>query len=135
MDVLFYLLTLLLAIAGPVLAITYLRPILVKVLRGLCDAEGGAEFWVRSAYVLAVCGTMLLMLVFGLQPDGATPVETLRRALLLVMGGVFVTVAFIAHSVWGQVRVMLAPRAAARPTTVEVVWPGDVPAATAEGAR
>jgi hypothetical protein len=46
-----------LAVLLPVMAVSYLRPILVKVLKGFCDADGGAEFWVRSAYLLAYCGT------------------------------------------------------------------------------
>jgi hypothetical protein len=116
-----FLLSLAIALAGPVLALSYLRPILMKVLVLLCDAEGGAEFWLRSAYLLAVCGTLLLMLSFG-QFDAGTPVvDTLRRALWLVMAGVFVTIAFIAQSVWSQVRTMVGAR---RPPPA---WPDDLP--------
>lgn len=41
------------AIIGPILAISYLRPILTKVLVTLCDAEAGTEFWIRCAHLLA----------------------------------------------------------------------------------
>lgn len=103
--------------AGPILAVSYLRPILVKVLVGLCDADGGAEFWVRSAYMLAVCGTLLLLLVFGRFDAGVDPVDSLGRTLELSMAGVFVTIAFIARNVWSQVRVaLLAKRAVHAPT-------------------
>ena len=75
-----FLLSLLIAVAGPIVAVSYLRPILLKVLRSFCDADGGAEFWVRSAYLLAVSGTVFMSLVFGQFDAGATTVDTLRRA-------------------------------------------------------
>lgn len=107
MNTTLFLLSLTIAIAGPLLAISYLKPILIKVLQSLCNAEGGAEFWVRSAYLLAVCGTLLLMLTFGEFREEASVVDTLRRALWLVFAGVFTTVAMISRQVWGQVRTML----------------------------
>lgn len=111
MDITLFAVSLLIAIAGPIVAIAYLRPILLKVLRAFCDAEGGAEFWVRSAYLLAVTGTVFMSLVFGqFDPDAGT-VDALRRSLLIVIAGVFVTVAFIATRVWGQVQQIQAGRA------------------------
>jgi hypothetical protein len=110
MNTTLFLLSLTLAVVGPLLAITYLRPILIRVLRSLCDADGGAEFWMRSAYLLAVCGTMLLMLSFGEFREDASVVDTLRRALWLVFAGVFITVGIIAKQVWAQVREILAGR-------------------------
>jgi hypothetical protein len=110
MNTTLFLLSLTLAVVGPILAITYLRPILIRVLRALCDADGGAEFWMRSAYLLAVSGTMLLMLSFGEFREDASVVDTLRRALWLVFAGVFVTVGIIAKQVWAQVREILASR-------------------------
>ena len=104
MDTSLFLMSLLIAITGPVVAVSYLRPILLKVLRTFCDADGGAEFWVRSAYLLAVCGTVFMTLVFGQFDPGASLAEALRRALLTVISGMFLTVAFIATRVWGQVR-------------------------------
>ena len=111
--------TLSLVLAGtlPIVAVRYLEPILVKVLRGFCDAEGGAEFWVRSAYLLAVSGTLVLLLSFGHFEGSVDPVDALRRTLWLVLAGVFATVAFIASKVWKQVARLLAPpvTAPARP--------------------
>lgn len=100
--------SLLIALVGPVIAITYLRPILYKVLRMLCDADGGAEFWIRCAYLLAVSGTLLLMLTFGEFSDRHDVVDTVRRSLWLVLAGVFLTVAIISRNVWTQVRQWLA---------------------------
>ena len=100
--------SLLIALVGPVIAISYLKPILYKVLRMLCDADGGAEFWIRSAYLLAVSGTLLLMLTFGEFNDSKDVIDAVRRALWLVMAGVFVTVAIISRNVWTQVRQWIA---------------------------
>jgi quinol-cytochrome oxidoreductase complex cytochrome b subunit len=100
--------SLLIALVGPVIAITYLRPILYKVLRMLCDADGGAEFWIRCAYLLAVSGTLLLMLTFGEFSDRHDVVDTVRRSLWLVLAGVFLTVAIISRNVWTQVRQWIA---------------------------
>ncbi|MEK8031351.1 hypothetical protein AACH06_11030 [Ideonella sp. DXS29W] len=116
-----------LAVCLPIVAVRYLEPILAKVLRGLCDADGGAEFWIRSAYLLAVTGTVVLQLTFGRFEDGADPVDVLRRTLWLVLAGIFVTVAFIASRVWHQVsqmmridvRLPMAPAERARATAAE----------------
>lgn len=106
MDVFNFILTLSLAVVGPVVAISYLRPILLRLLQSQCrDAGGageGAEFWVRSAYVLAIAGTLLLALSFG--NYRADLLVALERALWLVAAGTFGTVAFIARQVWQPVR-------------------------------
>lgn len=102
--------SLLIALVGPVIAISYLKPILYKVLRMLCDADGGAEFWIRCAYLLAVSGTLLLMLSFGEFNEHSSVIDTVRRSLWLVLAGVFVTVAIISRNVWTQVRQWLAAK-------------------------
>ncbi len=104
MNAKLFFVSLLIALVGPIIAISYLRPILYKVLRMLCDAEGGAEFWIRCAYLLAVSGTLLLMLSFGEFKDSHDIVDTVRRSLWLVLAGVFLTVAIISRNVWTQVR-------------------------------
>jgi len=108
LDANLFVLSLLIALAGPIVAIAYLKPILYKVLRLLCDADGGAEFWIRCAYLLAVSGTLLLMLSFGEFSDRSTAIDAMRRSLWLVMAGVFSTVAIIARNVWTQVRQWIA---------------------------
>lgn len=107
MNTSLFLLALSIAVLGPIVAISYLRPILHKVMVGLCDAQGGAEFWIRCAYLLAVSGTLLLMLSFGQFDHGSNIVDSIRRSLWLVFMGVFVSVAIISRNVWSQVRAML----------------------------
>jgi len=127
MNTTLFLISLALAVLGPLVAMTYLRPILMRVLRSLCDADGGAEFWIRSAYLLAVCGTLLLMLSFGEFREGASVVDTLRRALWLVFAGVFTTVAIISQQVWSQVRALLSANQARPLDPVAPLgdWPDD----------
>lgn len=107
MDTTIFLGSLFVAVVAPVIALRYIRPILFKVLRSLCDGDGGAEFWIRCAYVLAICGTLLLVLLFGEFNPHAAPLVTLRRVLLLVLSGVFISIAFISKNVWKGVRQVL----------------------------
>jgi hypothetical protein len=104
MDTPAFLASLAVAVAAPLLALAWLRPILLRVLHGLCDAEGSAEFWIRCATLLAVTGTLLLVMVFGDFDAGATLVAALRRVLFLTFAGVFASVALISRNVWNQAR-------------------------------
>jgi len=137
LDATLFFVSLWIALVGPIVAITYLKPILYKVLRMLCDAEGGAEFWIRCAYLLAVSGTLLLMLSFGEFSDRSSAIDAMRRSLWLVMAGVFATVAIISRNVWTQVRQWLAAKElaahvrnvpAAKPTAVVEQTPATGPA-------
>lgn len=136
-DATLFSVSLLIAVVGPVVAISYLKPILYKVLRMLCDADGGAEFWIRCAYLLAVSGTLLLMLSFGEFSDRSTAIDAMRRSLWLVMAGVFATVAIISRNVWTQVRRWIAaqtpmpeaqPARAVKPTAAAEPLPAADPA-------
>jgi hypothetical protein len=108
--------TLFIAILGPLLAISYLRPILLVVLDSLCveplPGKVGAHFWVRSAYVLAIAGTLMLALTFG-EFHGSL-LDALHRALWLAAAGSFASIAFITQRVWAPVRSRLATPAAVR---------------------
>jgi len=106
-------LSLLIAIAGPVLALRYLRSILLHVITVLCPSSGGAEFWWRVINVLALCGSLLLMLVFGPGNEVHSADELLRRSLLLVTLAVFVSVALVTSRIWQGVERHLAVAAPA----------------------
>jgi hypothetical protein len=109
MSELNFALTLFIAITGPILAISYLRPILVPVLDALCvepmPGAIGAHFWLRSAYVLAVAGTLVLSLLFG--EFQGEPLAAVHRALLLAAGGCFISIALITRRVWAPVQARL----------------------------
>lgn len=106
--------TLVIAILGPIVAISYLRPILVPVLSSLCPEQlpsaVGAHFWVRTAYVLAVAGTLVLALIFG--EFTGDLLSAIHRALLLTAAGCFFSIATIARRVWAPVQQRLNKPAA-----------------------
>lgn len=118
--------TLLIAVLGPVVAIGYLQPILLVVLDSLClkplPGKVGAHFWVRSAYVLAVAGTLLLALSFG--DFHGSLLDAVHRALWLTAAGCFVSIAIITRRVWAPVQDRLArPAASLAPTAAAAVAP------------
>jgi hypothetical protein len=118
MSELNFCLTLVIAVLGPLLAIGYLKPILLVVLDSLCveplHGKVGAHFWIRSAYVLAIAGTLMLALSFG--AFHGSLLDALHRALWLAAAGCFVSIAFITQRVWAPVRARLAkPAPAAMP--------------------
>lgn len=97
---------LLLSIAVVSVAMLYLRRTTRQVIVELCKSEAGAEFWLRSADILAYCGALMLVLIFGKTTTAQELVEVLRLTLLLTLSGIFVTVMFVARNVWRTV----APR-------------------------
>ena len=108
MNTTVFLITLAAAVAAPLLAIAYLRPILMRVLQGLCDADGTAEFWIRCATLMAMSGSVLLLMLFGDFDVDAPLSIALRRGLLLTMAAVFASVAIISRNVWNQARPIAA---------------------------
>jgi len=120
--------TLAIAVLGPLLAIGYLKPILLVVLDSLCmgplPGKVGAHFWVRSAYVLAVAGTLVLALTFG--EFRGSLLDAVHRALWLAAAGSFVSIAIITRQVWAPVRERLtrptAPRAPVAPAAAADRW-------------
>lgn len=85
------------------LAMLYLRQTTRRVISELCHSDSGAEFWLRSADILAYSGSLMLVLMFG-QFDLADWVEVIRITLILTLAGLFLTVMFVARNVWKTVR-------------------------------
>jgi hypothetical protein len=81
-------------------ALLYLRGITRRVLVAQCGSDTGAEFWLRAADVLALAGSLILVLAFGGVLPGADWVQQLRLVLGLALAGIFVTVVLVASSVW-----------------------------------
>jgi hypothetical protein len=78
----------------------YLRPVVLQILESACDsaAERGATFWLRILDVLALSGTLLLVLAFG--GSSSDIVHTVRITLLATMSGVFFSTTVIALVIW-----------------------------------
>jgi len=103
MDLSFFLLSLGLTFAIVGAALIYLRGITRRVLTELCHGNTGAEFWLRTADVLALSGSLLLVLAFGGTLPGAALVTQLRLVLGLAVAGIFVTVVLVASNVWRNI--------------------------------
>jgi hypothetical protein len=96
-------------------ALLYLRGITRRVLVAQCGNDTGAEFWLRAADVLALAGSLMLVLAFGGVLPGADWVQQLRLVLGLALAGIFVTVVLVASSVWRNVPAPDAARASEAP--------------------
>lgn len=81
-------------------ALLYLRKITRRVLVMQCGHDTGAEFWLRSADVLALAGSLILVLAFGGAASNADWVQQIRLVLGLALAGIFVTVVLVASNVW-----------------------------------
>lgn len=103
MDLELFALSLTLTVGVVLCALLYLRGITRRVLLETCGSDVGAEFWLRAADVLALAGTLLLVITFGGPLPGANWVVQLRLSLGLALAGLFVTVVIVASSVWRSV--------------------------------
>lgn len=95
--------TLVLCITVVSVAMLYLRRTTRQVISELCQSNAGAEFWLRSADILAYSGSLMLVLIFGNATTTEDWVEVVRITLILTLGGLFVTVMFVARNVWKTV--------------------------------
>jgi hypothetical protein len=102
LDVFLVSLALTVAVVGG--ALLYLRGITRRVLLELCHTDVGAAFWLRSADVLALSGSLMLVVAFGGTLGDASMVDQLRLVLGLALLGLFITVVLVASSVWRTVR-------------------------------
>jgi hypothetical protein len=81
-------------------ALRYLRTITRRVLVMQCGTDTGAEFWLRAADVLALAGSLILVLAFGGAAPAADWVQQMRLVLGLALTGIFITVVLVASNVW-----------------------------------
>jgi hypothetical protein len=103
MKIILFVFTLAFTIGVVTIAMTYLRHTTRQVISELCKSDAGAEFWLRSADILAYSGALILVLVFGNSTRTEDWVEVLRITLILTLSGLFVTVMFVARNVWRTV--------------------------------
>ena len=86
------------------LPMLYLRRVTRNVLMELCErSEISAEFWLRTANVLALTGSLMLVLMFG--KTSGDWVDCVRITLILALIGVFITVMFVSSNIWRRVAV------------------------------
>lgn len=113
MDIGLFLFSLAFAAVLVVAALVYLRATTRRVLLELCGSEPGADFWLRSSDLMALTGTLLLVLAFGDVGPSHDLVFRLRLVTGLALLGLFVTVLIVASSVWRNVPERTPPAVAA----------------------
>lgn len=100
MEMILFFSSLALTIATVFIAMTYLRRTTRQVIVELCQSDAGAEFWLRSSDILAFSGSIMLVLIFGNTTTTTDWIEAVRMTLILTLGGLFVTVMFVAGNIW-----------------------------------
>jgi D-alanyl-lipoteichoic acid acyltransferase DltB (MBOAT superfamily) len=94
----------------PLLVLGYLRKVLRSLLTTVCGSSDAADFWFRCVQILAVSGSVIL--VIGLVPthSGVNWLQVIRSTLIWTSLGIFAAVAIVANSVWSNiVRPALTP--------------------------
>lgn len=96
-------LSLFVSVVFPLLVISYLRKVLYSILTSVCGHADAADFWYRCVLILAISGSVVL--VIGFVPTYATAnwLQVIRSALILTSMGIFVAVAIVAKSIWSTV--------------------------------
>jgi SNF family Na+-dependent transporter len=100
MNAMLFLSTLVFTVAVVAIAMLYLRHATRQVINELCHSDAAAEFWLRSADILAFSGSLMLVLVFGNGTSTLDWMEAIRTTLILTLSGLFITVMFVARNVW-----------------------------------
>lgn len=96
-------LSLFVSIFFPLLVLAYLRNVLYRLLSSLCSNTDAADFWLRSLQIMAVSGSVVL--VIGFVPNHANVdwLQVIRSTLILTSLGIFAAVAIVARSIWSSV--------------------------------
>ncbi len=103
MKITLFFATLSLTVLVVTIAMLYLRRTTRRVINELCQSDAAAEFWLRSADILAYSGSIMLVLIFGNATNTEDLIEVIRVTLILTLSGLFITVMFVARNVWRSV--------------------------------
>lgn len=90
------------AIILPLIALHYLSQVLHAVLMGLCGGGNAADFWLRCIHILAVSGSLVLVITCVPTYDGVHWLTVIRSVLIWTSAGIFLAVAIVAKSVWNN---------------------------------
>lgn len=103
MKITLFFATLSLTVLVVTIAMLYLRRTTRRVINELCQSDAAAEFWLRSADILAYSGSIMLVLIFVNATNTEDLIEVIRVTLILTLSGLFITVMFVARNVWRSV--------------------------------
>lgn len=96
-------LSLFVSIFFPLLVMAFLRKVLYSIMSSVCGHADAADFWFRSVLILAVTGSVVLVIGFVPTHEGASWLLVIRSALILTSIGIFVAVAIVANIIWSAV--------------------------------
>ena len=95
-------LSLFVSVSLPLLVLGYLRNVLYKLMGSACGSNDAAEFWFRSLQILAISGSVILVISFVPVYTGVSWLQVVRSTLILTSVGVFAAVAIVARSIWNS---------------------------------
>jgi len=113
-------LSLFVSVAFPLLVMGYLRKVLYSIMTSVCGQADAADFWFRCVLILAITGSVVLVIGFVPTHAGASWLLVIRSALILTSIGIFVAVAIVAKTIWSTV-VTPAIKATANSNTLPVI--------------
>ncbi len=93
-------LSLFVSVTLPLLVLGYLRNVLYKLMGSACNSNDAADFWFRSLQILAISGSIILVISFVPVYSGVSWLQVVRSTLILTSVGVFAAVAIVARSIW-----------------------------------
>ncbi|HQS57529.1 MAG: hypothetical protein B7Y56_09350 [Gallionellales bacterium 35-53-114] len=96
-------LSLFVSVFFPLLVLAYLRNVLGKLMGSVCGNTDAADFWFRSLQILAVSGSVVLVIGFVPSYTGVNWLQVIRSTLILTSMGIFAAVAIVARSIWSSV--------------------------------
>jgi hypothetical protein len=100
MELQILLFSLFISAALPLLVLTYLRAVLHKLLGSVCGNTDAADFWFRCLQILAISGSVILVIGFVPAFAGEDWVQVVRITLILTSIGIFAAIAIVARSIW-----------------------------------
>lgn len=93
-------LSLFVAVSLPMLVLGYLHNVLYKLMGSACNSNDAADFWFRSLQILAISGSIILVISFVPIYSGVSWLQVVRSTLIFTSVGVFAAVAIVARSIW-----------------------------------
>lgn len=96
-------LSLFVSVVLPLLVFGYLRNVLYRIMGSVCGNTDAADFWFRCLQILAISGSVVLVIGFVPSYTGVSWLQVVRSTLILTSMGIFAAVAIVARSIWNSV--------------------------------
>jgi magnesium-transporting ATPase (P-type) len=96
-------LSLFVSVVLPLLVMSYLRNVLYRIMGTVCGNVDAADFWFRCLQILAISGSVVLVIGFVPNYSGVNWLQVIRSTLILTSMGIFAAVTIVARSIWNSV--------------------------------